>query len=310
MTSNLTFSVIIPVYNKLPHIERSVQSVLQQTHQKFEIILIDDASTDGSSEKLSEFTDPRIKVLRRDTPGPGGYAARNLGIANAASEWICFLDADDEYEPNVLETVAEVIEKNTDAEIVCWGWVRKNGNIQKVDTYTTKFSQEGIKSFNLADFFKGPQTMWMGAICLHKELVIRAGTFPEKGFKRGGDFDTWIRCVTKSRKNLRICKPMTYYHMDSVNMVTKNIERTTAFLYTPHLLEIVNTTKDKELKQAILRFQNSYLYLMINNNVFKGEPIQYDLLSKMNLNKQALWFMIKLHLNKIRFSLLGAPNKR
>lgn len=309
MNSNLVFSVIIPVYNKLPHLERSIQSVLQQTHQNFEILLIDDASTDGSSEKILEFKDPRIRTFRRNTPGAGGYAARNVGIKNATSDWICFLDADDEWQPNVLETVSAVITQQNDAEIVCWGWIRKNGDKQKVDSYSRKFSQDNIKSFDLAAFFRGPQTMWMGAICMKRELMQKAGTFPEQGFKRGGDFDTWIRCVWKSRKNLRICKPMTIYHMDSVNMVTKNINRTTAFLYTPHLMEIVTTTKDKELKHAILRFQNSYLYLLINDGVFKGKAIEYNLLRKMNLNRQALWFTTKLHLNWLRFALLGTPKE-
>lgn len=309
MTNEVKFSVVIPVYNKLPHLERSIQSVLNQSYQNFEILLVDDASTDGSSEKLLEFKDERIKHLKRTAPGPGGYAARNLGIANATSEWICFLDADDEWEPQVLETVRGVIQSNGDTEIVCWGWYRTTGETKAVDSYSRKYSDDVLKSFTLTEFFRGPQTMWMGAICLRKDLIVRAGTFPEQGFKRGGDFDTWIRCVWNSRKSLRICKPMTYYYLDSVNMVTKNIDRTTAFLFTPHLLKILDTTKDEELKTAILRFQNSYLYMMLNGYVFKGESIQYNLVSKMNLSKQSLWFVAKLHLNRARFFVLGAPNK-
>ena len=90
------FSVIIPVGNKAPHLDRSINSVLNQSFKDFELILIDDATTDGSAAKLAGFTDYRIRLLKRSQPGPGGYAARNLGIKESRTNWIAFLDADDE----------------------------------------------------------------------------------------------------------------------------------------------------------------------------------------------------------------------
>jgi len=302
------FSIITPVYNKLPHLERSIQSVLKQTHQQLELILIDDASTDGSAEKLFEFEDERIKLLSRSAPGAGGYAARNVGIAHATAEWLCFLDADDEWQPEVLETVNKVIQDNPDVELVCWGWYRTSGSTKTEDRHTRKFKDEEIRKFNLKDFFTDPQTMWMGAICVKKQLIKRAGTFPESGFKRGGDFDTWIRCMIQSKENIRICKPMSYYHVDSVNMITKNVEQTLDFLYTPHLLHIVRTTQDAGLRDAILKFQNKCLYQVINKKVYSGRPINYKLVSKLNFNKQAVLLFTKLHLNRIRLSL--APTSR
>lgn len=306
---NPFFSVITPVYNKLPHLERSVQSVIKQTYKNFELILIDDASTDGSAEKLLEFEDDRIKILRRNTPGPGGYAARNLGIAHATAAWVCFLDADDEWDPSVLETVSEAINNSPDAEIVCWGWYRTSGGVKTEDKHTKRYKEAGIRNFSLTDFFVDPQTMWMGAICLKKQLIEKAGTFPERGFKRGGDFDTWIRCMLRSKGNVRICRPMSYYHVDSVNMVTKNVEQTIDFLFTPHLLDVVRTTKDIDLRNAILRFQNKCLYQVLNRKVYEGNPVNYKLIKRMNLSKQALWLFTKLHLNKIRLLLSGVSDR-
>src|SRR5699024_9409054 len=112
------FSVIIPVHNKLPHLERSIYSVLNQSFRNFELLLIDDASTDGSSEKLEEFNDPRIRMFKREKPGPGGYAARNLGIENAKYDWICFLDADDEWNLDYLMNIHDVITNNPDVELI------------------------------------------------------------------------------------------------------------------------------------------------------------------------------------------------
>src|SRR5690606_23125546 len=102
---SMGFSVIMPVYNKAPHLRRSIKSVLAQSYTGFELIIINDASTDSSYDVLTSFNDPRIRLFNRDRPGPGGYAARNLGIEASSFEWISFLDADDEWEPDYLESV-------------------------------------------------------------------------------------------------------------------------------------------------------------------------------------------------------------
>jgi len=78
------FSVVIPIYNKGPHIHRSISSVINQTFQNFELILVNDASTDNSLEEIQKFTDEHIRLFQRTQPGPGGYAARNLGIEKAS----------------------------------------------------------------------------------------------------------------------------------------------------------------------------------------------------------------------------------
>src|SRR5690606_5427160 len=146
------FSIIIPVHNKLPHLDRSIASVLNQSYSDFELILVDDASTDGSSEKLPEFKDQRIKLLYRDTPGPGGYAARNLGITEAANEWIVFLDADDIWEPHHLSDIKKAIVEFQNVEVIATKWeTSRNGKrqvVKELTRYNRKYTQ-----FSLTDFF-------------------------------------------------------------------------------------------------------------------------------------------------------------
>jgi len=93
------FSIVIPVHNKAPYLGRSIGSVINQNFTDFELILIDDASADRSLVEMQKFADPRIRILHRDAPGAGGYAARNLGVMEAKAEWVAFLDADDEWLP-------------------------------------------------------------------------------------------------------------------------------------------------------------------------------------------------------------------
>ncbi len=299
MIMNVKFSVIIPVYNKFPHLDRSIVSVLNQTNPDFELILIDDASTDGSSEKILEFDDPRIKILKRAEPGPGGYAARNLGIKHASHPWICFLDADDEWELNVLETLAEVIRNDAGVEILCWGWLNVKDNVKTLDAYSQKYKDKPIKQFTLTDFFNVPQPMWTGGISLKKELIDKAGGFPEHGFKRGGDMDTWIRCLYHSHKNLRITKPMTYYYLDSVNMVTNSTEKNIAFSFSDFVMQVLKNTNDKQLIKAIRYFQNRRIYTILRERVNEGKGIDYDLMFKMNTNLSFYYLILKLHVKRL-----------
>src|SRR5690606_31751069 len=96
-------SVIVPAYNKGPHIKRCINSIVKQTYSCFELIIVYDQSSDDTLKGIEEFTDSRIRLFKRDVPGPGGYAARNLGIEKANGNWIAFLDADDEWYPDHLE---------------------------------------------------------------------------------------------------------------------------------------------------------------------------------------------------------------
>jgi glycosyltransferase involved in cell wall biosynthesis len=102
MSFNPFFSVIVPVYNKEKYVSRAISSILNQSFDDFELIIICDPSSDNSNLEVLKFHDSRIKIFNREIPGPGGYAARNLGIENSNGKWIAFLDADDEWYSNHL----------------------------------------------------------------------------------------------------------------------------------------------------------------------------------------------------------------
>ena len=116
MNNNITIiSVVIPLYNKERYIARAIQSALGQTYGDFELIVVDDGSTDGSVDIVSQFADTRLRLINQANAGVG--AARNRGIKDAKYELITFLDADDEWMPDFLETVLELREEFPEASL-------------------------------------------------------------------------------------------------------------------------------------------------------------------------------------------------
>lgn len=114
----ISFTVVIPVYNAAPYINRAVSSALSQ-QETAEIILVEDGSQDESLNvcKMLSLTEPRIRVLQhRDGKNRGAGATRNLGIINATSEWIAFLDADDFFVQNRFKSVLRIIEERRDLD--------------------------------------------------------------------------------------------------------------------------------------------------------------------------------------------------
>lgn len=124
MTDKPFISVVIPLYNKEKSIAQSLKSVLDQTYTNFEIVVVDDGSTDKSVEVVKNIGDDRIQLLCQPNAGPS--KARNTGVKNSKGDWIVFLDADDELLPEALSIFTEIIVEHQDVDIIdCNRYVRR-----------------------------------------------------------------------------------------------------------------------------------------------------------------------------------------
>jgi glycosyltransferase involved in cell wall biosynthesis len=220
------FSVVIPVYNKGPHIQRSIGSVLSQTFQDFELILVNDASTDNSLEEMQKFTDPRIRILHRDEPGPGGYAARNLGIQEARAEWVALLDADDEWYPEHLEKMNKLSVLFPEVFIMSCGWETYDKGKKQKNSYYEYYKSAGRHIITLSsylnDFLHKKGSICSSVVCLRKRSPIVNDVFPsQKKARRGGDIYAWLKIVCYHKKIAWSDHVGAIYFRDSVNMVTK-----------------------------------------------------------------------------------------
>jgi glycosyltransferase involved in cell wall biosynthesis len=221
------FAAVVPVYNKQPHIGRALASILNQTYGAREIIVVDDNSTDGSMDVVRSFTDPRIRVLSRDTPGAGGYAARNLAIHTATSKWIAFLDADDEWRPSHLEGLAQSIDAFGGAVVGAFSGfeTQRPDGVREQDRRTRSRRHMRPQLWSFDDLLRlwirqKSCPIWTGATCFRREALIDAGLFPELRCRRGGDKDLWLR-VSALGDMAATPRATAIYHADSVNMVTR-----------------------------------------------------------------------------------------
>lgn len=113
-------SIVVPLYNKAAYVAETIRSVLAQTYADWEMLIVDNGSTDGGADLARAFDDPRLRVVVSPRRGPG--AARNYGVGLAQGEWVQFLDADDQLAPDQLEQQLATAARHPEAMIVAGGW--------------------------------------------------------------------------------------------------------------------------------------------------------------------------------------------
>lgn len=192
MTKKPSFSVIMPLHNKRPHLSRSICSVLSQTFSDFELIVVDDASTDGGAGVVSTFGDPRIRLMHRREAGPGGYAARNLGASVARAHWLAFLDADDEWRPDHLLSAQRFLTDYPDVDFVFFGYMFAKGG----EVFTLRHvRRERLSRCAALSLFSRRDFIHTNSIIVNQVAYQIAGGFPAGRCKRGGDSDLWVRLI-------------------------------------------------------------------------------------------------------------------
>lgn len=197
------FSVVIPVFNKELYVYRAVSSVLNQTFQDFELIIVCDPSTDKSLEQIYKFSDQRILIFHRDEPGPGGYAARNLGINKAKGHWISFLDADDEWGLNNLEKLYLVIKDNPNTKLVTSMRLEKNDDVTKLDEFSNQKGDSVIVfdfKYYVSECLEGRRAFNSNSVVFNRDFFDGMFFFPVGRTNRSGDLYLWVVLMARAKK--------------------------------------------------------------------------------------------------------------
>jgi glycosyltransferase involved in cell wall biosynthesis len=217
------FSVVIPLYNKAAEIERTVLSVLAQTFPGFEIVIVDDGSTDSSADVVRTLTDPRVRLITQTNAGVA--AARNRGIDEATNDWIAFLDADDTWLPDHLSHLDEIRSKNPTAEFLATAYWANRGPRMRRRISSSMLAPRPTSFTDIGDSQLVPT-----GTAMTKRSLQAVGGYREI---IGEDVDLWFR--------VGVLYPLAYsrratavWHLDAGNRRTHKTEAASAVeLYIP-----------------------------------------------------------------------------
>lgn len=212
----INISVIIPCYNRERTIERCIKSIINQTVKPYEIIIVDDGSTDGSVEKIEQLDCNFLRLIKQNHKG--AQAARNLGILNAKGNYIAFLDSDDEWLPNMLEKEVGEIIRAQGKSVVYSDCFVVNGRKKKI----WKLPGHSGEMYKFLLQFPGPMFQSMIA---KKDFFINIGLLDEDVVAYQ-EWDTAIR-LAKKHQFVHIKEPLFLYHMHDDETISKDIRKST-----------------------------------------------------------------------------------
>ena len=206
----MKFSVIIPLYNKAPYVRKALESICAQTCRDYELIVINDGSTDNSAIVADEYLKATdgidYKIINQHNAGVS--AARNNGFSVSSAEYIAFLDADDWWEPTYLERMAQLIEDYPDAGLYACNYVYyKPGK-----THVALSIPTGYINYPKAYYESDAMPIWTGAAMIPRKVFDEMGGFP-LGIKLGEDFLLWSKIALQYPVAF-LNEPLAWYNND------------------------------------------------------------------------------------------------
>lgn len=302
-TKKTKFSVIIPLFNKLEHIIRTIDSVLAQTFTSYEIIVVDDGSTDGSPEKVQQLRGDQVSLISQKNAGVS--SARNRGVAEANGEIMAFIDADDTWEPHFLEEIFALKQTFPNAQAFATGYQFIVEGGRYVDP-KIRFEHKVDKPYLMNDYFsvsaKGDLPFMMSSFCIKRDMFNSLGGFPE-GVPMGEDQDVFARLAIES-DIAYTPSVLSFYHLDSSNRACQRIvpEVECPFsekVYLAAQKEIVSDAKRRDM----FNYTAAHLLHIASLNIRIGRlDAAKRLLSDKRCRMQPvryLWWLAKYSLKKI-----------
>ncbi|KAA5535294.1 glycosyltransferase family 2 protein [Paenimyroides baculatum] len=244
------FSVIIPLYNKEKYIQNTLNCVFNQSFYNFEVIVVNDGSTDRSLEILEEFNDIRLKIIYQKNQGVS--VARNTGMENAKADYICFLDADDSWKTNHLQAFHDTITKFPDAKMYCNRYVTQ---ISKNTFIKNNFIdiEENYEGY-VTDFFKSSlinRVALTSAVCIHNDIFNEIGGF-DKTISSGQDLEYWIKIAIKYKTAITKNNTLIY------NFLDENISLSKTHINNKTIPKFSQFLSEEKINKSLKKFLDLY----------------------------------------------------
>jgi hypothetical protein len=250
-------SVIIPLFNKERWIRRALDSVASQSYEDFEVLVVDDGSTDGSAQLVAGYGDERFRLIRQSNAGPG--AARNRGIAEARGELLAFLDADDEWLPDYLHSSIRLLDGwGDEVASITSGYYEHPAGVTREAMWRSRGITEG--PFRLRDGTSPVEAMHRLAYVSCWSTVVRAGTVRKWGgfYSRhkcmyGEDSHLWLKLLLNETMAFSF-HPLVRFHVEASEL-SKNLKGARPlepFLAAPREIEVACPSRLRGVLSNIL----------------------------------------------------------
>ena len=280
------FSVIIPLYNKDSEIINTINSVLNQTFSDFELIIVNDGSTDNSLRAIGTIIDPRLIIITKKNGGVS--SARNLGILNSCGRNIALLDGDDIWLPEYLQEIKLLIDKFPECRIFCTDYVVSSAKYENQNQQPTIHSCEN-DYFKLAMYvpFLTASSIVIKRDCFNKEM------FFNESLSHGEDLDLWIRLVKKYQGIGYSNRQLVYYNHSANRRASRRIPQLQNHFVNFVQLDLIANSTEKQyyINQISLL---CWLY-------FKNLKVKY-ISTIFNHNKKYTFSIVLQMLNNIVFN--------
>ncbi len=307
----MKFSIITPLYNKAPYIAHAIDSVFAQTCSDWELIIMDDGSTDGSAAVVQQFLADHLILASRthllSQPNAGVAAARNNAVAHSQGDYLCFLDADDWWEPTFLEEMAQHINNYPDAGLYATNYVYYKPH----KTYVALDIPTGYMQYAQAYLNSKAMPVWTGTVAMPRRVFNEMGGFPV-GVRLGEDFLLWAKTAMHYPVAF-LNRPLAYYNNDvpATLRATRNLyapEHTMCFLLDTIAPENTLTDDWKQLFNK-LRVSGLLAYWM--------SPIYHDRtkseLAKVDWSQQSYFaqrlYHIPVPLLRLYYAILSIASR-
>lgn len=253
----ILYSVIIPVYNSEDYLETTIESIIKQTYSNWELIIIDDGSTDSSGlivkKTINENRERNIKYIRTENRGPS--SARNHGLGIATGKYVCFLDSDDCYKEDLFEQLSNMQEE---FDICYFGWVEvdnKDGTLLSRFSDKYVFINKGISGIEAAKM-KFNKDFWIcncNAVYRRDFLIENKICYPEGVFS-GEDTNFIYKALMVANKVVSLSEDafINIYHRDSLMHSSYNEKHNTLLIALSDLVFFTKAhTEDIELQEMM-----------------------------------------------------------
>jgi glycosyltransferase involved in cell wall biosynthesis len=237
-------SIIMPTYNQAEYIKAAIDSVLAQSYLNFELIVIDNYSTDATSEVVHSYHEPRIKYLKFDNKGVIA-AARNHGVKHANGRVLAFLDSDDIWLPELLKMQTNLL--NADVSLVSSSFL-PIGNTTICRHHLNYIKENEVKALSYKDIINANPIM-TSSVVLYKADFELAGGFDESdNFRFIEDWELWLRLAVKKKVLINGAKLLQYRISSKTDRDLRDVKKRTLLIMKKHFeLNFINDSMYKSL---------------------------------------------------------------